>query len=432
MASATLCRCICGSRDEWDRHDVSSAPGMPPLEEVQEEKWTPAPKAAGRIAYSMSADQQLRGVPIREGDLWHLSTEERVDQVRVFLHVNGFRFSTDGQEVSISLTPFTLVRNCKFQSNHNGMNFSEFKIFKISLFAQGACYYFGIRGVSERDAEEERSRWVLDISRIMRLVTQSLFPIFQISCDPIKNAELSESRLMAGYLVHYDDCFTASVLYCELHVNTPDHARFIFYEDETCTHQLSEIYVTERSICCEKIGINCSCFSIEDHQFTARSLGERKLWLRAISNLKVKLQNGAPPPSQEEILEYRAAIKEHVAKIHGLDNVKTDALLQRAEAPMWADSHAPDECTALDGAFALALAPNLGTLPSPPSHLDLRIDRPMAADQHGHPLQDASVSSSTSAKLQRSSSLTEPPRRYWLYGRERSKSFEQPLPKPEG
>ena len=134
------------------------------------------------------------------------------------------------------------------------MNFSEFKIFKISLFAQGACYYFGIRGVSERDAEEERSRWVMDISRIMRLVTQSLFPTFQISCDPIKNAELSESRLMAGYLVHYDDCFTASVLYCELHVNTPDHSRFIFYEDETCTHQLSEIYVTERSICCEKIG----------------------------------------------------------------------------------------------------------------------------------------------------------------------------------
>ena len=31
----------------------------------------------GRLAYSMSADQPLRGVPIREGDLWHLSTEER-------------------------------------------------------------------------------------------------------------------------------------------------------------------------------------------------------------------------------------------------------------------------------------------------------------------------------------------------------------------
>ena len=62
-----------------------------------------------------------------------------------------------------------------------------------------------------------------------------------------------------------------------------------------------------------------------------------------------------------------------MAKIHGL-NVKTDALLQRAEAPLWADAP-PDDCGA-DGTFALAaLAPNLGTLPSPPSHLDLRMDR---------------------------------------------------------
>ena len=31
--------------------------------------------AVGRLAFSMSAEQPLRGVAIREGDLWHLSTE---------------------------------------------------------------------------------------------------------------------------------------------------------------------------------------------------------------------------------------------------------------------------------------------------------------------------------------------------------------------
>ncbi|CAK9096382.1 unnamed protein product [Durusdinium trenchii] len=357
--------------DEVEREVVDRAPGMPPLEEVEEdaasrgrprvsdlsvgvggeEKVLPKlPPPMGRLAYSMSADQPLRGVPIREGDLWHLSTEERetaravdagsfgaekVDQVRVFLHVNGFRFFADGQEVGVLTSRRgrrkTWTRN---ESTQAGMNFSEFKIFKISLFAQGACYYFGLRGSCERDAEEERSRWVLDVSRITRLVTQSLFPPFRITCEPRLVAggqdpipcsadlhELTKGRLMAGYLVHYDDCFTASVLYCELHVNRmdvdggfcrrwQDHARFIFYEDETCAHQLSEMYVTERSICCEKIGINCSCFSVEEHQFSARSLAERKLWLRAISNLKVKLQNGAPPPSEQEVCHYRAAIKE--------------------------------------------------------------------------------------------------------------------------
>ena len=58
-----------------------------------------------------------------------------------------------------------MVKGCKrgryglgraVRSTHAGLNFSEFKIFKISLFAQGACYYFGIRGVSERLAEEEK------------------------------------------------------------------------------------------------------------------------------------------------------------------------------------------------------------------------------------------------------------------------------------
>lgn len=69
--------------------------------------------------------------------------------------------------------------------------------------------------------------------------------------------------------------------------------------------------------------------------------------------------------------------QEHAAKIHGLqDKVKTDALLQRAEAPMWLDGPLPDDRCGIDKvSSAFPLAPNLGTLPSPPSHLDLHIDR---------------------------------------------------------
>merc|ERR1711998_365991 len=95
--------------------------------------------------------------------------------------------------------------------------------------------------------------------------------------------------------------------------------------------QVMEIYVTERSICCEKVGINCSCFCVEDHQFSTRTLSERKLWLRAISNVKVKLQNHAPAPSYEELKHYRRSIKEHIntikATFEGLPPM--DALLLR-------------------------------------------------------------------------------------------------------
>ena len=41
----------------------------------------------------------------------------------------------------------------------------------------------------------------------------------------------------------------------------------------------------------ERLGVDCSCFSINDYHFAARSVAEKQLWLRAISNLKVKLRH---------------------------------------------------------------------------------------------------------------------------------------------
>merc|ERR1740127_103559 len=97
-------------------------------------------------------------------------------------------------------------------------------------------------------------------------------------------------------------------MYCELHSHRQDTASLIFYENELCQAIAMTISLNETSICCEKIGINCSCFCIEDHQFGTRTISERKLWLRAISNVKVKLQNRAPNPTLEEICYYRRAI----------------------------------------------------------------------------------------------------------------------------
>lgn len=331
MLSTSLCRCICGTR-KGDRFDPQKVLGtdFDTLDEVDEPPFQP-PQITGLLSYSVAVDQPLRGVPIREGELWYLSAEEKVEPVNFTLYVNGFSFVHDSHEVSISLSPFSLVRNCKFQSNYSNLNLSDFKIFKVSLFTHGICYYYGVRGADERQAEEERSRWVLDISRAMRLVTQSLFPPFSISCDPIEAVALTQRRLMAGYLIHHDDLSVASVLYCELHPQTEDQAKLVLYENELCQAPVMDIYISERSICCEKVGINCSCFCIEDHQFSTRTLSERKLWLRAISNVKVKLQNRAPSPTTDDLKHYRMAIKEHISTIRATleGHAPMDALLQR-------------------------------------------------------------------------------------------------------
>merc|ERR1712232_1104547 len=137
---------------------------------------------------------------------------------------------------------------------------------------------------------------------------------------------------MAGFLIYHSGGCVATVLYCELHPQSCSglHAKLVFYEDESSQKLPQEIFITDRSSCCEKVGINCSCFSIEEHQFSARTLVERKLWLRAISNIKVKLQNRAPSPTNEELGHYRRSIQDHVqSEVGAQSQVAMDALLQR-------------------------------------------------------------------------------------------------------
>ncbi|CAE8589001.1 unnamed protein product, partial [Polarella glacialis] len=265
--SATLCRCICGTgkKDQFELQRTFGSNGtefnLEVSDEVDDAAFRPPPLALGRLTFS-TLQQPLRGSPIREGTLWYLSAEDQVDPVDFALYVNGFSFKHEGVEAAISLSPFVLVRNCKFQSGYTAC-LADVKIFKISLFAHSACYYFGVRGEDDRWAEEERSRWVLDVSRAVRLVTQSLFPPFRISCDPLQAVVSTSLRLMAGYMVHHDDSASASVLYCELQANQEDLAKLVLYENECCQQVVGEIYLSEGALCSEKIGINCSCFSVE-------------------------------------------------------------------------------------------------------------------------------------------------------------------------
>mmetsp|Transcript_73857 Transcript_73857/g.193715 ORF Transcript_73857/g.193715 Transcript_73857/m.193715 type:complete len:344 (-) Transcript_73857:247-1278(-) len=334
LVTGSLCRCICGSgRGSGFDIDGKVLGDLDALEEASDTHQHPL-QDSGLLSYYVLADQPLRGVPIREGELWYLSAEESIDPVSLSLYVNGFSFALAEHEVSVSLSPFSLVRNCKFQSTYSdSLSLADFKVFKVSLYTQGVCYYFGVRSEDEQQAEEERSRWVLDFSRAIRLVTQSLFPPFSISCDPVASVAATERRLMAGYLVHHDDVAVASVVYCELHPQSDGKAKLVLYENELCRTPVMEIFITDRSVSAEKVGVNCSCFCVEDHQFSTRTLAERRLWLRAVSNIKVKLQNHAPSPSAEEIRHYRLAIKEHLDTIRGTLQSKApiDALLPRSQ-----------------------------------------------------------------------------------------------------
>ena len=331
MAStgSSVCRCFCGNawQEEEDRgfNNVTVGIGSISSLDVPEEM----PEVMGMLSYSTEMDQPLRGKPIREGELWQLSTEEAIQRVRLSLYVNGLSISGDIKRISVLFSPFTVVRNCKFQANTCDLQeFSFFKIFKVQLYTLSRCYYFGVRGEASA-GEEERASWVCDISTTVRLVTQSLFPPFRILCDPLVSRAQTHRRLLAGYLLHSDGPYLVSVVYCELEAHEGDQALLVLYENESCEVALNTLVLNVDAIVAEKVGINCSCFTVDKHDFSSRTLSERKLWLRAISNIKVKLANAAPSPSVAELRHFREAIKEHLIEIRATlqCKVRTDALL---------------------------------------------------------------------------------------------------------
>lgn len=87
----------------------------------------------------------------------------------------------------------------------------------------------------------------------------------------------------------------------------------------------------ESSVCVDIVGINCSCFVLDCHTFASQTPSERKLWLRAISNVKVKTQNGAPEPTKDELLYYRSSIREHIDTVRAIvePRIVSDPLLAR-------------------------------------------------------------------------------------------------------
>merc|ERR1711862_349534 len=141
-----------------------------------------------------------------------------------------------------------------------------------------------------------------------------------------------------GYLIYRDDKSTISVLFCELQAHNGASALFVLYENDLCQVPLMDIPITEASMCVDIVGINCSCFILDDHQFASQTPSERKLWLRAISNVKVKLQNRAPEPTEDELEHYRISIREQIRSIQSTiqPRIVTDPLLSRCsrKSPM--------------------------------------------------------------------------------------------------
>jgi len=278
--------------------DISDSPKGPPPQR-------------GMVTYSAELRQAISGPPLRVGQVWHLlsSDGKRFEPATLSLYASGMIIKPDNAQhhtISVAWSPFSLVQACRLHTVQADASRPWLRLFKVSVFHHDTAHLFAAQG---DQADSDRARWVADIARALRVLTQSLFPPFALKAEPVQGAGWTSTRLLAGYMLMCEK-EAVSVVYCELHTHWDGAAKFVTYEDEYCDTPLLHVSMGVHTSITERVGVDCSCFSVDGHHFSTRTFSEKSLWLRAISNVKVKIRHGAGNPSDDELVHYRRSINE--------------------------------------------------------------------------------------------------------------------------
>jgi len=243
-------------------------------------------------------------------------------EVQMSLHVNGFSCNPTAPSAGSPQplarerriwSPFSLVEKCDVKA---GANTKKWAVFSLTCFqrrSRDVVHYFAAVG---EEAVAERERWTSEIAMAIGNVTQSLFPQHSIAVQPVPGKTETSTRIMAGYLLLQSGAAgMVSVFYCELQAYCNGRSSLALYKDEWCEQQVTEIPILDAVAIGSCDGVYCTIFAVEHHRFCARTVSEKELWLRAVTNVKVKLMFSAPDPTNEELAVFREAVHERVEEL---------------------------------------------------------------------------------------------------------------------
>eukprot|EP00929_Paragymnodinium_shiwhaense_P061699 TRINITY_DN30840_c0_g1_i1.p1 TRINITY_DN30840_c0_g1~~TRINITY_DN30840_c0_g1_i1.p1 ORF type:complete len:603 (+),score=118.89 TRINITY_DN30840_c0_g1_i1:159-1967(+) len=265
--------------------------------------------------YATTRNVELRGEPLYTGTILQLKLGESIHQAVMSLHVNGFRVDPVDPKIrgfeprSRAWSPFSLVEKCQVKSMQNSTYWAVFKLTVFRTEESDSFMYFATQG---ENAAKERDEWVSEIAHAISQVTISLFPPHAITVQPVAQVAQTATRIMAGYLLQSGLSDNVSLIYCELHAYSGGEAKLAVYKDEWCEHEVRSIPLADTSVVSTRKGAYCTVFGIDEHRLCARTREEKELWLRAVSNIKVKLMFEAPDPTNEDLSIFRAAIRERI------------------------------------------------------------------------------------------------------------------------
>lgn len=324
--------CVCQrERNRLWEHDLEvnhSYPAVPGFKELPESrgKLPPGPRLRAVPTYQAAEAETMLGDPLLVGTLMQIKLEESVQQMTVALYANGFTMQSisGGKTTNRAWSPFSLVEKCQVKTLQHS---AYWAVFKLTVFRAGGhdlCLYFACTG---GNAYKERDQWVEKIGYLVSKVTQSLYPTSDLQVQPLPGNEATRTRILAGFLLHGSAMDTCQLVYAELHAYSGGESKMTLYRDAWCDRELSTVALSESTTVSTRSGVYCNVFGIDHHRFCARNADEKDLWLRAVSNVKVKLMFEAPDPTIEEIWIFRQSVQERVALIGNAKDPESKALL---------------------------------------------------------------------------------------------------------
>jgi len=292
----------------------------------------------GPLSFRADLHRPLTGLPLKTGEVWLLRSHELAggksfQRVTLSVYTQGLSIEMDAStdeefeeeeeepekaKVSRSFcwTPFVLIQALRLHE-HRADQLAEAstRLLKVALFQQETIFHFAIQG---EEPDQERARWIAVLSQALRDATLLFFPPSVLRTEPLPGAAWTQTRLFAGHalLCRHN---LISLVYLELHSHEEGVAQFIAYDDELCNSTVLRLFLTQHTMVCERVGVDCSCFAVETHDLCARTAAEKRIWLRTISNLKVKMRNQASAPSLEELQHYRQSIRDHAVQVGAVD-----------------------------------------------------------------------------------------------------------------
>mmetsp|Transcript_47119 Transcript_47119/g.86442 ORF Transcript_47119/g.86442 Transcript_47119/m.86442 type:complete len:383 (+) Transcript_47119:180-1328(+) len=267
--------------------------------------------------------QQVCWEPVKVGKLLLLTSQSSCLSVTVRLEDTAMYVIREesGKRLWRSISPFMSLVECNAMIDDGKETLLDSGAgFKVTFLSQNDMddVHFVFLCTGDVNCGQLRESWMTAFCGVIARLSASLFPVFYISTHPVHGASWTGSRIMAGYLLRLDSCGLALV-YCELQAPKVQsdlgdgHAMLLMYANELCERQVDSLRLTRHTEVVSWRGRSAAIFGVDRCCLAARSPEEKQVWLRAISNLKVKVLVGAPAPSTHELEVFREAVLERVS-----------------------------------------------------------------------------------------------------------------------